>query len=422
MKKNILFIVPCSLYPLRSGGMHAIYNGILAIQEQFNIFITYSAPHTVEEIDRKDRLQDDLGKYNISVLPYFQKQNIPTVSFARRCVNKLHHILNVIYPPEPQIGNPYSYWIDELLPQPKGYIEHVTRIISEKNIDIVQCEMLCTLSIIQQLPYQVKTIFVHHEIGFVRHYLELPNKPENNYDGESYLKCSKNLEISQLNQYNRVITLSSIDSQKLRDSGVTTPISNSFAIINQRKTKTINNKEINPFNLTFVGPDIHEPNEIGILWFLQNCWSHLQNSSNKYHLTIIGSWQEKNIKKLTSKYPNLTFSGFVDNLEKELLGTIMIVPLTVGSGIRMKILEAANIGVPFVTTAIGVEGLPLKHETDCLIADSPIDFVNAVIEMQNTSKRDRFIDNAKTVIDERYSLSALSKNRLAIYDSLYETE
>ena len=46
----------------------------------------------------------------------------------------------------------------------------------------------------------------------------------------------------------------------------------------------------------------------------------------------------------------------------EIANTIMIVPITIGSGIRMKILEAISNGVPVVSTSIGAQGLPLEDK------------------------------------------------------------
>lgn len=418
MKKSILFILPCSLYPLESGGMQAIYNGIIAIKEYYNIVITYTAQATEKNYANYKGFQELMADESISILPYFDSSASQQPSIPRRIINKLHHILDRIYPPIILPYNPMSYWLIELYPQPKDFISHVRGIISRYKIDIVQSEMLCNLSFVQCLPASVKSVFVHHELGFVRHELELKEMRESNCDEQSFLNCSRNLEISQLNQYNCVITLSPIDSQKLRNAGVVTNIQDSFAIVKKTFASMQTDAVETGLDLAFVGPDLHGPNVMGVQWFLENCWDNLLKYNPNYHFTIIGKWSRRNIEELLARYKNLTFTGFVSDLAEALQGKIMIVPLTVGSGIRMKILEASNIGIPFVSTSIGAEGIPLQSGKHCLIADSPEDFVEAVIKMGDSVLRKTCIKNAYRLVDEHYSIEALKQNRLKIYDAL----
>lgn len=422
MKKKILFILPCSLYPLESGGMQAIYNGIIAIKEAYDIFITYTTKATEENIERAKEFQNLMGNDSIRILPYFEPCPTQKPSLKRRIVNKLHHILDRVCPPVRRPYYPITYWLAELYPQPKPFIAHVNEIISRNQIDIVQSEMLCNLSFVQCLPASVKSVFVHHELGFVRHGLEIEAMQNEIYDGQSFLNCSKNLEISQLNQYDCVITLSPIDSQKLRSAGVNTDVRDSFAIVKQASAPLQNDVAELRDEIAFVGPDIHGPNVLGVEWFLENCWNKLLQQNPNYHFKIIGRWSDKKKAELSSQYKNLTFAGFVDDLAEALRGTVMIVPLTVGSGIRMKILEASTIGIPFISTSIGAEGIPLTSGTHCLIADNAEDFVNAIIRMKDSDLRKKCIQNAHQLVEEHYSMAALSRNRLDIYDSLLKEQ
>ena len=128
-----------------------------------------------------------------------------------------------------------------------------------------------------------------------------------------------------------------------------------------------------------------------------------------------------NIGISISKYPNISFLGFVDDLRSALQNTIMIVPITIGSGIRMKILEAANLGVPFISTSVGAEGIPLQNGTHCMIADSPSEFTNAILQLKDDKKRTTLIQNAHQLIKKNYSMEALRQNRLDIYSSIFNS-
>ena len=93
----------------------------------------------------------------------------------------------------------------------------------------------------------------------------------------------------------------------------------------------------------------------------------------------------------------------------------MIVPLKIGSGIRMKILEAAQLEVPVVVTPVGAEGLPVKDGTHAFITDDAETFVDDIFKLQNIELQHELVRNMKEVIEKNYSLAALKENRKALY-------
>ncbi len=80
--------------------------------------------------------------------------------------------------------------------------------------------------------------------------------------------------------------------------------------------------------------------------------------------------------------PSVTVTGFVDDIELELANAdILVVPLRVGGGTRLKILEAFSAGLPVVSTRIGAEGIDVIDRRHLLLADSPAQIAAAVHEM-----------------------------------------
>ena len=95
--------------------------------------------------------------------------------------------------------------------------------------------------------------------------------------------------------------------------------------------------------------------------------------------------------------------------------------MTVGSGIRMKILEAATIGVPFISTSVGVEGLPFVNGEDCFVDDEPKKFVEDILKLRDKSLRIQFIRSAQEKVKFNYSFDALRNDHLAMYEELLRT-
>ena len=144
------------------------------------------------------------------------------------------------------------------------------------------------------------------------------------------------------------------------------------------------------------------------------------SKDDNYRLSIIGEWSKEHIEEYSQKYTNIEFLGFVDCLANSLKGTVMIVPITIGSGIRMKILEASSIGVPFVSTTVGSEGIPVVDGENCYLADTPEMFADKIRCLQDERIQSKFVNNAYTMIMKYYSKEALRKNRLEIYMRILE--
>ena len=393
-----------------SGGHQALYNGIMAVRDDFDIYLAYYDDGRTSDTDIKEFRKRFL---KVTLLPMDTRYHAPNLKM--RILNKLQRMIAA----EAKRGCPedknakYNLWLWANSPQPAKWQQYVNDVCTRYKIDIVQVEMPWISSFILSLPDTVRKVYVHHELAFVRHALELRNDPDNIFAQTCY-KHTLISEIGMLNHADHIVTLSPVDKRKLEENGVTKPITASFAVVN-----TGTDHEVVPFSektLSFVGPDDNQPNVVGLKWFLDNCWEKLKAQEPAYRLKVIGRWNEAHIEDILSCYPDVEFVGFVDSLYDALKGTTMIVPITIGSGIRMKILEAAGMGVPFVSTSVGAEGIPLSDGKDCFLTDDPATFIEDIIKLQDNSLRDTFIANARRLVKEHYSLDALRRNRMRVYE------
>ena len=413
-KDKILFILPFIPYPLKTGGHQAMFNGIKSLVNSKDIYITYESEWDTNDEDEIQQLKNVLDN-KIHVFPY--KRQKTSINKPKNIFQKIHILLwyiklflyNLFGIYNKNKNDYYNVWTEEYTPKDKNRVLFINNIVEKYNIDIVQCEMLQTIPYILTLPNTIKRIFVHHEIGYVREELNVAAKTKNPDIYKEKLAILRKNEVAILNKFDAIITLSNIDKEKLITAGVYIPIYTSFATVDF--TENINIESVNYHTITFVGPSCHDPNVVGLNWFLDNCWSKLKTIDPNYHIQIIGDWDKGIIKKIKNKYSNIHFKGFVKDLHSEIKNTIMIVPITVGSGIRMKILEACVNGVPIVSTSVGTEGLPLINNHDILIADSPISFIHAILKLKDQETRIRIINNAREKIIRNYSINALKENR-----------
>ena len=418
-KKNILIITPWLPWPLKSGGHQALFNGIYSIRDDYDISLVFEVHDRIEYKSAEKEFAELIPNVKLYPLMPIEKRNQGGLRFLRRILSFLKRfvffLLKLDLKAEISIE---TSWIGSVLPKNKEFQDHIHSIYSNNIFDIIQVEMPWNVSVVLSLPKETKKIYVHHELGFVRRELEIKKLGKSAYLNSCKTFADMN-EISLLNMYDRILTLSPVDKKKLVEAGVTVPVSASFATINLSKSFSFRFSD--GLQLSFVGPDSHSPNYVGISWFLNNCWGELKKENPAYRLKIIGKWEEKHILEDSSKYPGVEFLGYVDKLGEAIQGTVMIVPITVGSGIRMKILEACSIGVPFVSTTVGAEGIPVENGKNCYVTDNPDEFVDNIIKLQNQSIQRKLIINARKMVEDYYSLDALRTNRLNIYDITLKT-
>ena len=416
-RKSILFVIPWLPYPAKSGGHQGLLNGIVTIKDDFDVFIAYET-HERSTVDSEREFLNLVPNAHLLPLRSTNTNNL-FYKFLRKsaqcCINGIKTLLGRGLTVENEMT---SRWLESVSPLNPKWLDHINGICKKNEFDIIQVEMPWLISQVLSLPQNSKKIFVHHELGFVCRDLELSKVEVNEYTKafKAYVDLS---EISLLNLYDAIITVSPVDRKKLIEKGVRVPVYSSFSIIELPQ-------EIHPQygdgkHLVFVGPDSHIPNFVGVTWFIENCWARLKSVDNSYRLSVIGEWKDENVFILSSKYPGVEFLGYVTNLAECMSGAIMIVPITIGSGIRMKILEACSLGVPFVSTSVGAEGIPVIDKEHCLIADTPELFVEDILKMRDVKLQISLAKNARRMVEEHFSREALLKNRVSIYQKILKT-
>jgi hypothetical protein len=134
-----------------------------------------------------------------------------------------------------------------------------------------------------------------------------------------------------------------------------------------------------PFRCLFVGTNIR-PNISGINWFLENVWPIVLQSNAAAQLAIAGSV----CGAVVGVHPNVRLLGIVPSLESEIdQAGVCIVPLLVGSGLKIKLLEALASGKACVSTPIGVQGIEDWAPGAIDVASDPGDFAVAALRLMS---------------------------------------
>lgn len=167
--------------------------------------------------------------------------------------------------------------------------------------------------------------------------------------------------------------------------------------------------------ILFVGSMDWMPNEEGIRWFAEHVFERVRARIPGATLTIVGRAPSDRLRKLAERTEGVSLTGTVPDVRPYLARAgISVVPLRVGGGTRIKIYEAMAMGVPVVSTTIGAEGLPVTHEQQLLIADTPEEQVESIVRlMSNPHEARSLAANALAFVRQHGSWSAVANAFLA---------
>ena len=269
------------------------------------------------------------------------------------------------------------------------------------------------------LPEGVQTIFVHHELRYIRNENEMTFLDRVTDEERMLYRIGKDFEHSALQTYKHVIVLTEVDRQILIDFiGEENRIHVSPAVVPMTDAC---DKQVVPtgFRLTFVGSEGHYPNLDAVVWFCQKIAPCLRSQGFHFTFQVVGPWKSSYVRELQMSCPELELVGYVEDLHNFLNGSIVLVPIRIGSGMRMKILDAVSSKAPFVTTTKGVEGINFHHEEECLIADSALEFASAVIRLAgDPDLQVKLANQAVEQLQKLYSPQKMLDRRLAVYNQI----
>lgn len=292
---------------------------------------------------------------------------------------------------------------------------------SRQGFDLIQIEFYEYLPLVYLLPKDVKKVFVHHEL----HYVRVENEM-NLFDRISQadrLKYQMDFqeELSALNQYDKIVTLTEVDRELLSVHIPSDKLYVSPALTEACKATT--QQEWQPArDLVFIGGGDHFPNADGVMWLATKVLPALHQTGTNAKVYVVGKWDKVMQEQIHAFAPNIVFTGFVDNLMSFLCGKISVVPIRIGSGMRMKILDSINAGTPMVTTSKGCEGLPLRDGEHCFITDDATVFAQRIAQlMRNKDVQKKFVEAARSQMGGQMDGSELLRRRMALYESMTQT-
>ncbi len=285
------------------------------------------------------------------------------------------------------------------------------RVLRSRRFDIVNLEFsflgYCNL---RQAPPGEKPpalVVDSHNIDYDlgRQYARVGGLVRRGYAGVNWRKLRRE-ELTTYRDADGVYLCSAADQRRLLDE---IPGTRTAVIPNAADVEYFQPRSTDPLpdgrTVVFFGLLSYFPNVDGVTHFVKDIWPHITEAHPDARCKLIGGEPPSSLLEMAG--PRIELTGLVEDLRPHLAAAaVVVVPLRLGGGTRLKIVEAMAMGKAIVSTTLGAEGIEAVPGRDILIEDRPEAFADAVNRLlADPGLAAQMGQSARELAVERYSWS-----------------
>jgi glycosyltransferase involved in cell wall biosynthesis len=201
-------------------------------------------------------------------------------------------------------------------------------------------------------------------------------------------------ERSALGRFHHVIAVSEHDRQQMLGMDPGSAITVVPTGVDTQKYGAVPHASANPPRIVFTGSMDWEPNIDAVIYFVKAIFPRVCAEFPSAVFQIVGRNPHPRVQNLASR--SIVVTGTVPSVGEYLReATLVVVPLRIGGGTRLKIFEAMAMGKAVISTSIGTEGLDVKSGHDVILADDETSFADAIkLLLQDSALRRRYEEAA----------------------------
>jgi glycosyltransferase involved in cell wall biosynthesis len=300
--------------------------------------------------------------------------------------------------------------------------EKIQNKLQTTRFDLILSDGIYALTNVPQTKVPIALNCHNIEYAILERYSQLERNPLKQY----YAKIESHLmRIAERHRCHRAalaLVCSQVDLEILRMLHSDLPV---FVVPNVIDTDLIRPVEgsirqsSNPVLLFQGGMDWY-PNRDAVEYFIRMILPRVRTDCPKARFIVAGRNPPAQFIEKFRSDPLIEFTGTVPDMRPYLAAaSVVIVPLRLGGGTRIKILEACAAGKPIVSTSIGAEGLNLEAGKEIILADNPAEFARSVINLlQDPARCEVLARSSRSAVVERYSHLTLKQSLDALISNL----
>ena len=175
---------------------------------------------------------------------------------------------------------------------------------------------------------------------------------------------------------------------------------------------------IDPGTILFFGAINYFPNADGVTYFVDEVFPRIRDRRPDATFRVLGPGAGPDV--LARRGNGVDIVGMVDDVNPHIdRAAVVVVPLRIGGGTRLKIVEALAKGKAVVSTKLGAEGIDVVDGEHLLLADDPRDIADRVEQVLGDPELARRLGDAgRQLAEERYSWSVVTNRLEQFFDEL----
>lgn len=398
---RILFLSQIVPYPPHGGVLQRGYNIIREIAQRNEVhLLAFVHPNILRTPEDVHRSRDALKSFCCSV-EYFS-----------------------LWPKRSRLDNFLALGAGLVLPEPFSAIAHrsaafaqsIHEIVAEHAIDLVHCDTIALARFMSGAP-GIPCVLTHHNI---ESQLMARRAAVESWPGSLYLSMqSRKLvayEKSMSPRFDVNVMMSEIDAERIRQlaPGVETavvPNGVDVGYFSPRQGK----EEV---ALIYTGGLSMFANRDAVTHFVERIWPVIKAARPDVRFHIVGRDPPPELLQYAERDTGLQVHGYVDDIRPLVAkAAVYVVPIRVGGGTRLKVLDALAQGKAIVSTSVGCEGIDVSHGKNILIEDDPDAFARQVIVLLNDSRRRKELGmEARRLATLRYNWSSIGDQLNQVYE------
>jgi sugar transferase (PEP-CTERM/EpsH1 system associated) len=365
---HILWLKNELLHPLDKGGRIRTYEMLRVLRREHRItYLTLDDGATGDAASRAGEYCDTLLRVPFQTALKGSRRFY--VELARNLVSRM----------------PYALW-KYRSPAMRRAIEEAAK---RSGADLIVCDFLSpTVNVPDRLPIP-KILFQHNVEATIwqRHTAVARNPIAKAYLRDQWRRM-RAFERRECLRFDHVVAVSPRDASVFRSEYGVRCVSEIPTGVDTDYFRCTGRAAPEPHDIVFTGSMDWLPNEDAIVHFAEAILPRVRAMVPDVTLTVVGRNPTHRVAALGHHDPAIRITGSVPDVRPYIeRAAIVIVPLRIASGTRLKIFEAMAMGKAVVSTSVGAEGLPIHDGEDILLADSPETFATTVGQLLVDTRR-----------------------------------
>jgi polysaccharide biosynthesis protein PslH len=286
----------------------------------------------------------------------------------------------------------------------------VNNWMSQNRFDVAVCDFLAA-SLNFPRTLSTPTVLFQHNVESSLWQRQAEHAPDFVRGLAFKMEASKMLayERATVSRFHHVIAVSDHDREQMMkwaDGSSITVVPTGVDIKKYAAAK--DETKLNRSLVLFLGSMDWEPNIDGVKYFCHDIWPQVQARVEGARFRIVGRDPHPQVRRLASE--SIEVTGTVPSVVEHLReAAVVVVPLRIGGGTRLKIFEAMATAKAVVSTTIGAEGLDVHHGQDILLADDAQTFADSVISLLNEDEKRKRFERAAAELAGQYDWAIIAR-------------